>query len=165
MRFKRRNVLYVPGVELVHGSPYAPSSMRQRHSRGAPAPRWCVPPEASCTSPSGNPKTLQGIHLHRGSMSFTNAPQQATQPGSGDVEDIETDPTHQVSLPESSPEQSYDLERDWSPHPKVSNRNTQHVNPPCRLEVPLPMALSEHPNLGAYIGRQPRVSEPPDYCN
>ena len=62
-----------------------------------------------------------------------------------DVEDIETDTTHQVSLPESSPEQSYDLERDSSPHRKVYHRNTQHINPPCRLEVPLPMALREHP--------------------
>ena len=46
-----------------------------------------------------------------------------------DVEDIETDTTHQVSLPESSPEQSYDLERDSSPHRKVYHRNTQHPHP------------------------------------
>ena len=114
MRFKRRNVLYVPGVGMVHGSTYAPSSVRQRHSRGAPAPRWCVPPEASCTSPSANPKTGQGTHLSQGSIPFTNAPQQATQPGSGDVEDIETERTHQGSVSESSPEQSYDLERDFT---------------------------------------------------
>ena len=112
MRFKRRNVLYVPGVGMVHGSTYAPSSVRQRHSRGAPAPRWCVPPEASCTSPSANPKTGQGTHLSRGSMSFTNALRPAAHCGPSDMECTLTFPYHQEFLKKSSGEQSYDLERD-----------------------------------------------------
>ena len=129
MRCKARNVLCVPGFAMVHGSTYTPSSLWQRQLRGPPPPRGRPPPEASCTSPSGNPKTLQGIHLHRGSMSFTNAPQQATQPGSGDVEDIETERTHQGSVSESSPEQSYDLERDSSPHRKVSKTRKTVIFP------------------------------------
>ena len=127
MRCKARNALYVPGVQLVHDSTYALSSVWQRHSRGAPAPRWCVPPEASCTSPSANPKTRQGYHFRWGSIPFTNAPQQATQPGSGDVEDIETERTHQGSVSESSPEQSYDLERDFKEHENAENCDFSRV--------------------------------------
>ena len=112
MRFKRRNVLYVPGVELVHGSPCAPSSARQRHSRGPPPPRWCPPQEASCTSPSATTKTGQGTHLSRGSMSFTNALRRAAHCGPSDMECTLTFPYHQEFLKKSSGEQSYDLERD-----------------------------------------------------
>ena len=112
MRFKRRNVLYVPGVELVHGSPCAPSSARQRHSRGPPPPRWCPPQEASCTSPSANPKTGQGTHLSRGSMSFANALRRAAHCGPSDMECTLTFPYHQEFSKKSSGEQSYDLERD-----------------------------------------------------
>ena len=52
MRFKRRNVLYVPGVGTVHGSTYAPSSVRQRHSRaphGRSSPRALDPPTRAGT--------------------------------------------------------------------------------------------------------------------
>ena len=108
MRCKARNVLYVPGVQLVHDSTYASSSVWQRHSRGAPAPRWCVPPEASCTSPSANPKTGQGTHLSRGSMSFTNALRPAAHCGPSDMECTLTFPYHQEFLKKSSGEQSYD---------------------------------------------------------
>ena len=112
MRFKRRNVLYVPGVELVHGSPCAPSSARQRHSRGPPPPRWCPPQEASCTSPSATTKTGQGYHFRRGSMSFTNVLRPAAHCGPSDMECTLTFPYHQEFLKKSSGEQSYDLERD-----------------------------------------------------
>ena len=112
MRFKRRNVLYVPGVGTVHGSTYAPSSARQRHSRGPPPPRWCPPQEASCTSPSATTKTGQGYHLDRGSMSFTNALRQAAHCGPSDMECTLTFLYHQEFSKKSSGEQSYDLERD-----------------------------------------------------
>ena len=112
MRFKGRNVLYVPGVVTVHVSTYATSSVRQRHSRGPPPPRWCPPQEASCTSPSANPKTGQGTHLSRGSMSFTNALRRAAHCGPSDMECTLTFPYHQEFLKKSSGEQSYDLERD-----------------------------------------------------
>ena len=52
MRFKRRNVLYAPGVGTVHGSTYAPSSVRQRHSRaphGRSSPRALDPPTRAGT--------------------------------------------------------------------------------------------------------------------
>jgi hypothetical protein len=114
MRFKRRNVLYVPGVGTVHGSTYAPSSARQRHSRGPPPPRWCPPQEASCTSPSANPKTGQGTHLSRGSMSFANALRRAAHCGPSDMECTLTFLYHQEFSKKSSGEQSYDLERDLS---------------------------------------------------
>ena len=112
MRFKGRNVLYVPGVITVHVSTYATSSVRQRHSRGTPPPRWCPPPETSCTSPSANPKTGQGTHLSRGSMSFTNALRPAAHCGPSDMECTLTFPYHQEFSKKSSGEQSYDLERD-----------------------------------------------------
>ena len=114
MRFKRRNVLYVPGVGTVHGSTYAPSSARQRHSRGPPPPRWCPPQEASCTSPSATTKTGQGYHLDRGSMSFTNALRRAAHCGPSDMECTLTFLYHQEFSKKSSGEQSYDLERDLS---------------------------------------------------
>ena len=108
MRFKRRNVLYAPGVEPVHDSTYAPSSARQRHSRGPPPPRWCPHQEASCTSPSATTKTGQGTHLSRGSMSFTNALRPAAHCGPSDMECTLTFPYHQEFLKKSSGEQSYD---------------------------------------------------------
>ena len=124
MRCKARNVLYVPGVQLVHDSTYASSSVWQRHSRGAPAPRWCVPPEASCTSPSATTKTGQGTHLSRGSMSFTNALRRAAHCGPSDMECTLTFPLHQEFLKKSPGAQSYDLERDRHPDsaPTVSTR-------------------------------------------
>ena len=129
MRFKGRNVLYVPGVVTVHVSTYATSSVRQRHSRGTPPPRWCPPPETSCTSPSANPKTGQGTHLSRGSMSFTNALRPAAHCGPSDMECTLTFPYHQEFLKKSSGEQSYDLERDSSPHRKVSKTRKKVIFP------------------------------------
>ena len=114
MRFKRRNVLYVPGVGMVHASSYATSYVRQRHSRGPPPPRWCPPQEASCTSPSANPKTGQGTHLSRGSIPFTNALRPAAHCGPSDMECTLTFLYHQEFSKKSSGEQSYDLERDLS---------------------------------------------------
>ena len=114
MRFKGRNVLHVPGVITVHVSTYATSSVRQRHSRGTPPPRWCPPPETSCTSPSANPKTGRGTHLCRGSMSFINALRRAAHCGPSDMEGTLTFPSHQEFLKKSPGAQSYDLERDFT---------------------------------------------------
>ena len=114
MRCKGHNVLYVPGVAMVHGSTYASSSLWQRQLRGPPPPRGRPPPEASCTSPSGNPKTLQGIHLHQGSIPFTNALLQTAYPGHSDMECTPSFPNHQEFSEKSSGEQSYDLERDFT---------------------------------------------------
>ena len=106
MRFKGRKVLYVPGVVTMHVSTYAMSSVRQRHSRGPPPPRGCPPQEAACRVLPRQP-----LPTHRTDKTTTTTVTNFEPPISesfkstahnSDVEDTETDKTHQVSLSESS---------------------------------------------------------------
>jgi len=85
-----------------------PRAQTQRRAPARVRASGRPPPRAAC-GPGGLPRAQT---QRRGFLAFIS--RGAAIDYASDVEDIETERTHQGSVSESSPEQSYDLERDFT---------------------------------------------------
>ena len=92
-----------------------PRAQTQRRAPARVRASGRPPPRAAC-GPGGLPRAQT---QRRGFVAFIS--HGAANDYASDVEDIETERTHQGSVSESSPEQSYDLEGDFTTSGSGSN--------------------------------------------